>query len=184
MRPFVRSMAILLTLSTMMGGVAAQPDTSTNPLTTRRLAIPVAGLEAASLRDTFHEGRPGHAHEAIDLMAPRGTPVFAVDDGVVVKLFASVPGGLTVYQFDTDARLAYYYAHLERYAEGLREGQRVRRCDLLGYVGSTGNANPLAPHLHFAVFELGPEKQWWKGTAINPFNALSGAAGQAPLRCG
>lgn len=145
-------------------------------LNARPLAMPLQGISASALRDTFNDGRPGHTHEAIDIAAPRGTPVYAVDDGRLVKLFTSVPGGLTVYQFDPDGRLAYYYAHLDRYADGLREGVALRRGDLLGYVGSTGNASPDAPHLHFAVFRLGSEKQWWKGTALNPFAALQRVA--------
>ena len=137
-----------------------------------RLLIPVDGVRAGDLRDTFDEGRPGHRHEAIDIAAPRGTPVRAADDGTLVKLFTSGPGGLTVYQFDASRRHAYYYAHLDRYADGLREGAALRRGDLIGYVGTSGNAPPGAPHLHFAVFRLGPEKQWWKGDAIDPFPAL------------
>ena len=137
-----------------------------------RLLIPVQGVAAVDLRDTFDEARGGTRHEAIDIAAPRGTPVLAVDDGVVAKLFTSVPGGLTVYQFDGRSRLAYYYAHLDRYADGLREGAALRRGDLVGYVGSTGNASADAPHLHFAVFRLGPERQWWKGQAVNPYPAL------------
>ena len=145
-------------------------------LAARRLAIPAAGVAASALRDTFAEGRPGHPHEAIDIAVPRGTKVFAADDGRVVKLFSSVPGGLTVYQFDSEQKLAYYYAHLERYADGVREGMLLHRCDLIGYVGSTGNAAPDAPHLHFAVFVLGPERQWWKGAPLNPYPALVAAA--------
>ncbi len=141
-------------------------------LLARPLALPVEGVPASALRDTFLEGRPGHPHEALDIMAPRGTPVHAVDDGRLARLFSSVPGGLTVYQFDPAGQLAYYYAHLDRYADGLHEGMPLRRGDLLGYVGTTGNARPDAPHLHFAVFRLGPEKQWWKGTAVNPYPAL------------
>ncbi|MDQ6685773.1 MAG: M23 family metallopeptidase, partial [Pseudomonadota bacterium] len=128
------------------------------------------------VRDTFAEGRPGHLHEAIDIAAPRGTPVLAAADGVLVKLFSSVPGGLTLYQFDSSDRFALYYAHLDRYAEGLHEGVVLRRGDVIGYVGSTGNAVPEAPHLHFAVFRLGPTKQWWKAEAVNPFVALTTAA--------
>lgn len=136
------------------------------------LAVPVQGVPRSALRDTFDQGRPGHRHEAIDIAAPLGTPVLAVDDGTVVKLFTSVAGGLTVYHFDTSSRYAYYYAHLDRYAPGLREGTRLHRGDLVGYVGSTGNADPGAPHLHFAVFRLGPERQWWKGVAVNPYPSL------------
>ncbi len=133
-----------------------------------QLLLPVKGVKAESLRDTFHEVRDGHQHEALDIMAPRGTPVVAAAEGNVVKLFKSKPGGLTVYQFDNTKTYCYYYAHLDRYAPGLREGVLLRAGDVLGYAGSTGNADSKAPHLHFAVFRLGPEKQWWKGTAIDP----------------
>jgi len=138
----------------------------------RRLAVPVEGVRAADLRDTFADGRPGHRHEAIDIAAPRGTAVLAADDGTVVKLFTSVPGGLTIYQFDPDSRYAYYYAHLDRYADGIVEGMKVRRGDVIGYVGTTGNAPPDAPHLHFAVFRLGAERRWWQGEAIDPIQAF------------
>lgn len=146
-------------------------------LAERRLLMPVQGVAPAELRDTFNEGREAGArpHEALDVMAPRGTPVFAVDEGRLVKLFTSVPGGLTIYQFDPSGRYAYYYAHLDRYADGLREGMALQRGQLVGYVGSTGNANPDAPHLHFAIFRLGPERQWWKGTAVNPYPLLAKA---------
>lgn len=134
------------------------------------LQLPVEGIAEKDLVDSFDDrrGGGGYAHEAIDILAPRGTAVVAVDSGPVVKLFLSKPGGLTVYQFDPSRSLAYYYAHLDRYAEGLTEGKILQRGDPIGYVGSSGNANPEAPHLHFAVFELGPEQQWWKGRAINP----------------
>jgi murein DD-endopeptidase MepM/ murein hydrolase activator NlpD len=138
-------------------------------LKARNLAIPVQGVDAGQLRDNFSEMRGGRVHEAIDILSPRGTSVLAVDDGVVQKLFTSVPGGLTIYEFDRDGAYCYYYAHLDRYAEGLKEGMAVRRGDVIGYVGTTGNAPPGTPHLHFTIFKLGPEKQWWKGTAVNPF---------------
>jgi len=106
-------------------------------------------------------------------MAPRGTPVLAVSDGQIKKLFVSKPGGLTIYQYDSNERYCYYYAHLDRYADGLKEGMRVRQGDLIGYVGSTGNADPNAPHLHFAILELGPAKEWWRDTLpINPYPLL------------
>ncbi|MEO6263444.1 MAG: M23 family metallopeptidase [Luteimonas sp.] len=138
------------------------------------LLIPVAGVVASQLSDTFHETRGGErTHEALDIMAARGTPVLAASDGKVEKLFASVPGGLTIYQFDPTTTYAYYYAHLDRYAPGLVEGKRLRRGEVIGYVGSTGNADPSAPHLHFAIFVLGPEKHWWQGTAIDPYPLLT-----------
>jgi murein DD-endopeptidase MepM/ murein hydrolase activator NlpD len=137
------------------------------------LLLPVAGVGASQLRDTFAERRDGtRPHEALDIMAPRGTPVLAASDGTIAKLFTSERGGLTIYEFDPTATWAYYYAHLDRYAPGLAEGQQVRRGAVLGYVGSSGNASPDAPHLHFAIFVLGPEKRWWEGTPINPYPLL------------
>ncbi len=134
----------------------------------RDLLLPVQGVEREALRDTYTELRGGgRVHEALDIMAPRGTPVLAVEAGRIAKLFKSERGGLTIYQFDPTETYAYYYAHLDRYAPGLAEGAQVRRGQLLGYVGATGNAAD--PHLHFAIFRLGPEKRWWQGTAINPF---------------
>jgi murein DD-endopeptidase MepM/ murein hydrolase activator NlpD len=155
---------------------AFAPSPSTM-LVNKSLLIPVTGVKAGQLVDTYTQARgEGRSHDAIDIMASRGTPVLAADDGQVAKLFTSKPGGLTVYEFDRDSKLAYYYAHLDRYAPGLVEGAQLKRGDLVGYVGSTGNASPDAPHLHFAVFVLGPEKKWWKGTAINPFPLLGGQA--------
>ena len=133
------------------------------------LAIPVAGVEKVSLYDSFTDGRGARKHEAIDIHAPRGTPVIAAGDGCVVKLFRSVPGGITLYQFDPEGNFAYYYAHMDRYADDLKEGSQLRRGDVLGYVGTTGNAPANTPHLHFAIFRLGPEKRWWAGTAVNPY---------------
>jgi murein DD-endopeptidase MepM/ murein hydrolase activator NlpD len=139
----------------------------------RDLKLPVDGVDRKDLRNTFADARGSRTHEALDILAPRGTKVRAVEDGRVQKLFTSKAGGLTIYEFDPTQTFAYYYAHLNRYADGLREGQMVKRGDVIGYVGSTGNASPDAPHLHFAIFRLGPEKQWWKGEPINPFLVLT-----------
>jgi murein DD-endopeptidase MepM/ murein hydrolase activator NlpD len=136
---------------------------------------PINGLALTNLQDTFEDFHNGHRHEAIDIMEPRGTPVHAVVPGTIRKLFFSVRGGNTIYQFDETGVYCYYYAHLQRYAAGLREGMRVERGDVIGFVGSTGNADARAPHLHFAIFELGPEKLWWKGTAIDPYASLVAA---------
>jgi murein DD-endopeptidase MepM/ murein hydrolase activator NlpD len=136
----------------------------------KHLTMPVQGYDASKLVDTFTQSRSGaRKHEALDIMAARGTPVVAVDEGNVVKLFNSKQGGLTVYQFDNSRTWCYYYAHLDRYSEGLKEGMLLRRGEVLGYVGSTGDASADAPHLHFAIFRLGPEKRWWEGTPIDPF---------------
>ena len=138
------------------------------------LIIPVAGIAPAQLVDTYTQSRSaGRLHEAIDIMAPAGTPVLAAVDGPVAKLFTSKLGGLTVYQFDPDGRRVYYYAHLQGYAPGLAEGQALKQGQVIGYVGSTGDASPTAPHLHFSVGDLGPEKKWWKSTPVNPYPLLA-----------
>ena len=148
------------------------------------LLIPVQGVAPQDLRDTYTDQRGGGArvHEALDIMAPRGTPVLAADDGRITKLFLSKPGGITLYQYDPSGRFAYYYAHLDGYAQGLAEGQAVRRGQLLGYVGSTGNASPDAPHLHFGIFRLDAEQRWWTGVPMNPFPYLRGAETPTPAR--
>jgi murein DD-endopeptidase MepM/ murein hydrolase activator NlpD len=140
----------------------------------RPLAMPVEGIDPSTIHDTFEEMRGGatRRHDALDILAPRGTRVLATDDGNVKKLFTSVPGGLTVYQYDPDSQFCYYYAHLDAYASGLHEGQPLRRGDLIGYVGTTGNAPKDTPHLHFAVIRLDPDKRWWTGTPIDPYPLL------------
>jgi murein DD-endopeptidase MepM/ murein hydrolase activator NlpD len=143
------------------------------------IGLPLEGLAATSMRDTFDEIHSGHPHEAIDIAAAKGTPVYAVVPGVIRKLFLSKAGGNTIYEFDDMGVYCYYYAHLDRYAEGLREGTRVGRGELIGFVGSTGNADLRSPHLHFAMFELGSEKLWWKGKALNPYPALLAAVKRA-----
>jgi peptidoglycan LD-endopeptidase LytH len=140
----------------------------------RTLVIPVSGIRPDQLQNTFDDARGGgeRVHQAMDILAPRNTPVVAVEGGRIAKLFTSAQGGLTIYQFDPTESYAYYYAHLESYAPGLREGITVRQGDLLGYVGTSGNAGPDNPHLHFAVYVLGPEKRWWEGTPVNPYPLL------------
>lgn len=151
----------------------AGPELTAGGSMPAKLLVPVEGVPYAKLTDTFDQprGQERH-HEALDIMAPKGTPVRAAGDGKVVKLFDSKPGGITLYQFDPSEQHAYYYAHLDRYADGIKEGMQLKRGDLLGYVGATGNADPNAPHLHFAVVALTPEKQWWKGTPVNPYPLL------------
>ena len=143
------------------------------------MSPPIGGLALANLRDTFAEVHNGHAHEAIDILEPRGTPVRAVVSGTVRKLFLSRPGGNTIYEFDEMEVYCYYYAHLDGYVKGLREGMRVERGDVIAFVGSTGNADVRTPHLHFAIFELGPERLWWKGKAVDPYPGLVAAVKRA-----
>ncbi len=153
--------------------IPAMSANAVEVLRDRRLEVPVQGARREDLRNMFDERRgTSRRHEAIDLLAPRNSPVVAVEDGTIARLFNSDPGGITVYQFDPTSTYCYYYAHLDRYAEGIRDGVSVRRGQVIGYVGSTGNASPNAPHLHFAIFRLTPERLWWKGDPINPYPVL------------
>ena len=143
-------------------------------LMSRHLRIPIDGADVERLKGMFAEPRDagGRAHEAVDILAPRNTPVHAVEDGTIAKLFYSKAGGITIYQFDTTQRFCYYYAHLQRYTPDLKEGQRVSRGDVIGFVGTSGNAPANTPHLHFAIFELGPDHRWWEGRPIDPYPVL------------
>jgi murein DD-endopeptidase MepM/ murein hydrolase activator NlpD len=143
------------------------------------LLVPVAGVAPAQLTDTFTAARgSGRSHDAIDIMAARGTPVLAATEGTVEKLyFSNGGGGVTIYVRSPDRRWMYYYAHLDRYAPGLAEGQQVRAGTVIGFVGSTGDASPDGPHLHFAVNYMAPAERWWEGTPVNPYPLLTGAGG-------
>lgn len=155
------------------GPVIGPEPGSPGELADRDLAIPVEGISPEQLTRSFEDLRGStRRHEAIDILAPRNTPVKAVEDGSIARLFQSKAGGITIYQFDPTDRFCYYYAHLERYADGLREGDRVRKGQVIGYIGTSGNAPPGTPHLHFAVFRLTGEKRWWEGTPIDPYDVL------------
>jgi murein DD-endopeptidase MepM/ murein hydrolase activator NlpD len=138
-----------------------------------RLIIPVAGVRPEQLRDTFSEARSeGRVHDAIDIPAPRGTPVIAAADGSIVKLFQSERGGTTIYQLSTDGKFVYYYAHLDRYAEGLAEGHFTKQGETIAYVGDSGNAGSGNYHLHFSIAEISNPKDFWHGVNINPYPLL------------
>lgn len=141
----------------------------------RALVIPVQGIAANHLRDTYDAARGERVHAALDIMAPRGTPVVAADGGLVWKVRSNRLGGLTIYVLDATQRYVYYYAHLDRYAEGLKEGQQVTKGEVLGYVGTTGNAPPNAPHLHFQLMKYRGDGRWWDGDPINPLPYLTRA---------
>jgi murein DD-endopeptidase MepM/ murein hydrolase activator NlpD len=139
------------------------------------LALPVAGIKSDQLIDTYDAARgAGRRHDAIDIMAPEGTPVIAAADGSIEKLFNSVRGGLTIYERSADRRWVYYYAHLSAYAPGLHEGQQVRRGQIIARVGHTGDASAAGPHLHFSINQMAPGERWWHGTPINPYPLLAG----------
>jgi murein DD-endopeptidase MepM/ murein hydrolase activator NlpD len=155
-------------------GTDAVPIIAADPIGELRrhgLRLPLDSASVASMKGGFEEHRDGNArhHEAVDLPAARNSPVHAVEAGTIAKLFFSRAGGTTVYQFDPTGKFCYYYAHLERYAESLHEGQTVAAGDVIGYVGTSGNAPPSFPHLHFAIFQLTGERHWWQGTAIDPY---------------
>ena len=162
------------------GGVPSTPTSpNTNPPFSlpeeapNKLIIPVAGVRADQLHDTFSESRAeGRVHDAIDIAAPLGTPVLAAADGTIVKLFHSERGGTTIYQLSADNRFVYYYAHLDRYAEGLTEGHLAKQGETIAYVGDTGNAGAGNYHLHFSIARISDPKSYWDGVNINPYPLL------------
>jgi murein DD-endopeptidase MepM/ murein hydrolase activator NlpD len=139
-------------------------------LLTRGIEIPVAGAKIDQLRDTFDEGRDGgRIHRALDIMAPRGTPVLSADSGHILRVSASALGGNVIYAADPLSRVVYYYAHLDHYQPGLTAGARVARGDTLGFVGTTGNAPKDTPHLHFQIMRMPADGRYWDGDPINPY---------------
>jgi len=148
-------------------------DADLNYIAARNLLIPAANVTASQLRDTYNQARSeGRRHDAIDIIAPQGTPVVATADGTVLKLFMSDKGGVTLYELDPSGRYVYYYAHLMRYAEGVVEGKQLRRGDVIAYVGDTGNAGAGNYHLHFAISKISSPRQWSGGDPINPYPLL------------
>ena len=156
------------------------------PLAENSLEFPVLLLSGVRLQDSFGEPRADGArtHHALDIMAPRYTPVRAVAEGVIAKVASGGAGGRALYLIDPSGGYCFYYAHLEAYAPGVREGQPVRRGEVIGYVGTTGNAPESAPHLHFAVFQLRDRNRWWGGRAINPYPLLKLSANLSDQRAG
>ena len=135
----------------------------------RSLLIPVANIALARIPDTYNDARDGkRVHRAVDILAPKGTPVVSTDIGYVLKLRMGGSGGITIYAVDPDERFVYYYAHLDRYRKGLAEGQRLQKGDTIGYVGTTGNAPRDTPHLHFQVTRMPPNQHWWEGVPVDP----------------
>lgn len=154
-----------------------QQQPAAGPTDSLKLIVPVAGIRPDQLQDTFTASRSeGRVHEAIDIMAPGGAPVLAAADGKIVKFHDSVPGGITIYELSVDGKYIYYYAHLQKRADGLKEGDAVRQGAVIGYVGDTGNAGPGNYHLHFSLFAVTDPKRYWDGTNINPYPLLRNAA--------
>jgi murein DD-endopeptidase MepM/ murein hydrolase activator NlpD len=145
------------------------------PVDLGRISVPVAGVSRSALLDTWGQSRSGgsRAHQAIDIPAPAGTPVVAAASGVVEKLFNSDAGGITLYVRSPDRRTSYYYAHLQRYAPGVREGMRVEQGQPIGFVGDTGNSGAGNHHLHFGVSRMGDGDSWYGGEPLNPYPLLA-----------
>ena len=158
---------------------AGRPDRDgrmVSTIGTGKLRVPIDDAAIESFKGGFTERRGERQHEAVDILAPRNTPVHAIEAGTIAKLFVSKQGGNTIYQFDPTGHLCYYYAHLENYAPGLHDGDAVTQGQVIGFVGTTGNAPPNTPHLHLAVFEVGDDHKWWKGRAIDPYLVFRGRA--------
>lgn len=136
------------------------------------LLVPLEGFDPEKMKGSFYEKRGAQMHEAVDMPAPRNTPIHAVSDGTIAKLFLSRFGGTTIYQFDPQQRFVFYYAHLERYADGLKEKQSVRKGEIIGYVGTSGNAPPNTPHLHLSLSLLVDEKRWWEAAPVDPYEVF------------
>jgi murein DD-endopeptidase MepM/ murein hydrolase activator NlpD len=158
--------------------VATLGDVATKDayLSQRHIILPVAGADAAKLYDSFNEDRDGgdRVHRAIDILAPRGTPILSADDGKILRMSTSSLGGITMYTVDPESRLVYYYAHMDRYNEGMSPGRTIVKGDTLGFVGTTGNAPKDLPHLHFQVMRWPADGKYWNGQPIDPFEALGG----------
>lgn len=151
---------------------APNADDSATLLATKGLMVPVEGVTPERMSDTYSAKRTAGTHRAIDILAPRGTPVLSADAGRVFRLRSNPNGGITVYAIDREERFIYYYAHLDRYREGLAEGMSLEPGDVIGYVGTTGNAPPNVPHLHFQIM-LYRHDRYWDGEPINPYAFLT-----------
>jgi murein DD-endopeptidase MepM/ murein hydrolase activator NlpD len=165
------------TVAVVGGGGSSASDAAY--LMSRKLMVPVAGADMSKVEDSFYESRDGgRTHRAIDILAPRGTPILAADDGKILRMTTSELGGISMYTVDPDARLVYYYAHMERYNDAMSPGREIVRGDTLGYVGTTGNAPKDTPHLHFQVMRWPADNKYWDGDAIDPYDALGGTRRQ------
>jgi peptidoglycan LD-endopeptidase LytH len=142
----------------------------------RHILLPVAGADITKVEDTFNDARDGgeRTHHAIDILAPRGTPILSADDGRILRMSTSTLGGITMYTVDSEARLVYYYAHMDRYNDAMSPGRSIVKGDTLGFVGTTGNAPKDTPHLHFQVMRWPADGKYWNGEPIDPYEALGG----------
>jgi peptidoglycan LD-endopeptidase LytH len=175
-QPPSRQPAAVNTPATAPVSTAALPAADAEYLAQRHILLPVAGANAAKLEDSFNEGRDGgeRVHRAIDILAPRGTPILSADDGRILRMSNSTLGGITMYTVDPESRLVYYYAHMDHYNDAMSPGRSIVKGDTLGFVGTTGNAPKDTPHLHFQVMRWPADGKYWNGDPIDPFDALGG----------
>ncbi|HEY9685044.1 MAG TPA: M23 family metallopeptidase [Drouetiella sp.] len=151
---------------------AQQAASAIVELRRKKLEIPITGFDISKVKGSFYETHGGVMHGAADMLAPRNTPVHAVENGKITKLFTSKRGGLTIYQADPSGRFVYYYAHLEKYAPGLHDGDSVKKGEIIGFVGTSGNAPPNTPHLHFSVGLGDALKKWWVTSSVDPYEVF------------
>jgi murein DD-endopeptidase MepM/ murein hydrolase activator NlpD len=171
-------------LATAVMMPSARVAAAIDRLREKELAIPVAGVGSSRIEDTFTAGRDGgeRQHNAVDILAPKNTPIVAADDGVILRMSTNALGGITIYAADHDQRFVYYYAHLDHYQSGLAVGQTVEKGDTIGYVGTTGNAPKDVPHLHFPIMLWPADGKWWNGEPVNPYPVLHGASSSGTRR--
>ena len=172
-------------LATVAAVPSARIAEAIERLSEKHLIIPVTGVEPSRIEDSFTAGRDGdRQHNALDILAPRNTPIVAADDGVILRMSSNKLGGITIYAADRDRRFVYYYAHLDHYQRGLGAGEAIQKGDTLGYVGTTGNAPKNVPHLHFQIMLWATDGKWWNGEPVNPYPVLKSAtpSGGARLR--
>jgi peptidoglycan LD-endopeptidase LytH len=140
----------------------------------RHFLFPLQNQPRTAMKNTFRDPRGGgRLHEGVDILAPRNTPVLAIEDGKIARLWYSQFGGITIYQLDPTNSYVYYYAHLEKYAPNIKEGMAVKRGQVIGFVGTSGNAPPNTPHLHFAIYRASQQGRWWNGKPIDPYPIFS-----------
>ena len=162
-------------LTDSSSSVSVFPRADAEYLVTRHIVLPVAGADPKRLDDSFNEPRDGdRVHRAIDIMAPRGTPILSADDGRILRMTTSALGGISMYTVDPSSRLVYYYAHMERYNAAMSPGRSIVKGDTLGFVGTTGNAPKDLPHLHFQIMRWPADGKYWNGEPIDPFEVLGG----------
>jgi len=163
---------------------AASPVSDADYLRSRHIIVPVAGADMSRVDDTFNDARDGgdRVHRAIDILAPRGTPILSADDGKILRMSTNTLGGISMYTIDTEGRLVYYYAHMERYNDAMSPGRTIVKGDTLGYVGTTGNAPKDTPHLHFQVMRWPADGKYWNGEPIDPYESLGGVTRHAQGR--